>query len=98
MLFRSQKLKVEAASSINFQLLLSHFSFRKESLRIGEKSRNGEYGAAFAGNISAAAAGDGVEDIYCCRPGMRIWKADRQGKVLLTYKFKPSLGTSNCQK
>ncbi|XP_068117548.1 BLOC-2 complex member HPS5 [Hyperolius riggenbachi] len=62
---------------------------REKFWKIGNKERDGEYGACFfpAGRSSGAQQ----PLIYCSRPGSRMWEVNFEGEVLSTHQFKQLL-------
>ncbi|KAL4224655.1 Hermansky-Pudlak syndrome 5 [Mactra antiquata] len=64
---------------------LCHTSKQQYS-QIGQKLREGYYGACFLQQSTSAPM------IYCARPGSRIWEVDFEGTVLNTHQFKQLLG------
>ncbi|XP_040152979.1 Hermansky-Pudlak syndrome 5 protein homolog [Anopheles arabiensis] len=76
---------------------------REEFKQIGNRPRDGQYGASFViahPNTNASAATTTTpspplmivdeEDvrIFCSRPGSRLWEADLEGNVIRTHQFK----------
>ncbi|XDC86058.1 hypothetical protein R6Z07F_017231 [Ovis aries] len=63
---------------------------REKFWKIGNKERDGEYGACFfPGRCSA-----GQQPlIYCARPGSRMWEVNFDGEVLSTHQFKKLLSS-----
>nr|XP_019570504.1 PREDICTED: Hermansky-Pudlak syndrome 5 protein [Rhinolophus sinicus]XP_019570505.1 PREDICTED: Hermansky-Pudlak syndrome 5 protein [Rhinolophus sinicus] len=63
---------------------------REKFWKIGNKERDGEYGACFfPGRCSA-----GQQPlIYCARPGSRVWEVNFDGEVLSTHQFKKLLSS-----
>ncbi|XP_025087276.1 Hermansky-Pudlak syndrome 5 protein-like [Pomacea canaliculata] len=61
---------------------------RHQFSQIGQKSRDGKFGACFFIEPSSNYA-----VIYCARPGSRMWEVDFEGNVLNTHQFKQSLAT-----
>lgn len=62
---------------------------REKFWKIGNKERDGEYGACFfPGGRSS-----GVQQplIYCARPGSRMWEVNFEGEVQSTHQFKQLL-------
>ncbi|XP_007515951.1 BLOC-2 complex member HPS5 [Erinaceus europaeus] len=61
---------------------------REKFWKIGNKERDGEYGACFLpGKCSA-----GQQPlIYCARPGSRMWEVNFDGEVISTHQFKKLL-------
>uniref|UniRef100_A0A673MLI3 Hermansky-Pudlak syndrome 5 protein homolog n=1 Tax=Sinocyclocheilus rhinocerous TaxID=307959 RepID=A0A673MLI3_9TELE len=57
---------------------------REKFWRVGNKERDGEFGACPAGQRGQAL-------LYCARPGSRIWEASFSGEVLSTHQFKQLL-------
>ncbi|XP_019712524.1 BLOC-2 complex member HPS5 isoform X1 [Hippocampus comes] len=60
--------------------------------RVGNRERDGEYGACFFPQNKGLMAGQ-PPLLYCARPGSRIWEASFNGDVLSTQQFKQVL---NC--
>ncbi|XP_037109390.1 Hermansky-Pudlak syndrome 5 protein [Syngnathus acus] len=60
--------------------------------RVGNKERDGEYGACFFPQNKGLLGGQ-PPLLYCARPGSRIWEASFNGEVLSTQQFKQVL---NC--
>ncbi|XP_077372756.1 BLOC-2 complex member HPS5 isoform X1 [Festucalex cinctus] len=65
---------------------------REKFWRVGNKERDGEYGACFFPQNKGLLAGQ-PPLLYCARPGSRIWEASFNGEVLSTQQFKQVL---NC--
>uniref|UniRef100_A0A8C5ATQ0 Hermansky-Pudlak syndrome 5 protein homolog n=1 Tax=Gadus morhua TaxID=8049 RepID=A0A8C5ATQ0_GADMO len=63
---------------------------REKFWRIGNKERDGEYGACFFPQ-SRSPAGGPPPLLYCARPGSRIWESSFSGEVLSTHQFKQLL-------
>ncbi|KAM6960632.1 BLOC-2 complex member HPS5 [Aplochiton taeniatus] len=63
---------------------------REKFWRVGNKERDGEYGACFFPQSRSPAAGQ-PPLLYCARPGSRIWEASFDGEVLSTHQFKQLL-------
>lgn len=63
---------------------------REKFWKIGNKERDGEYGACFfSGRCSA-----GQQPlIYCARPGSRMWEVNFDGEVISTHQFKKLLSS-----
>uniref|UniRef100_A0A8C2GDS8 Hermansky-Pudlak syndrome 5 protein homolog n=1 Tax=Cyprinus carpio TaxID=7962 RepID=A0A8C2GDS8_CYPCA len=57
--------------------------------RVGNKERDGEFGACFFPQGPAGQRGQAL--LYCARPGSRIWEASFSGEVLSTHQFKQLL-------
>ncbi|XP_062859376.1 Hermansky-Pudlak syndrome 5 protein isoform X2 [Trichomycterus rosablanca] len=69
---------------------------REKFWRVGNKERDGEYGACFLPQQQAGSKGPGTATgsghlLYCARPGSRIWEANFNGEVLSTHQFKQLL-------
>ncbi|XP_067620009.1 BLOC-2 complex member HPS5 homolog [Eurosta solidaginis] len=60
----------------------------EEYKQIGNRPRDGAFGACFAISTNEAAQ---PSRIYCARPGSRIWEVDFEGEVLQTHQFKTAL-------
>uniref|UniRef100_A0A3B5B4S7 Hermansky-Pudlak syndrome 5 protein homolog n=1 Tax=Stegastes partitus TaxID=144197 RepID=A0A3B5B4S7_9TELE len=58
--------------------------------RVGNKERDGEYGACFFPQNKGLLLGQ-PPLLYCARPGSRIWEASFNGEVLSTHQFKQLL-------
>uniref|UniRef100_A0A669F7K0 Hermansky-Pudlak syndrome 5 protein homolog n=1 Tax=Oreochromis niloticus TaxID=8128 RepID=A0A669F7K0_ORENI len=58
--------------------------------RVGNKERDGEYGACFFPQNRGLLMGQ-PPLLYCARPGSRIWEASFNGEVLSTHQFKQLL-------
>ncbi|KAF3688743.1 Hermansky-Pudlak syndrome 5 protein [Channa argus] len=58
--------------------------------RIGNKERDGEYGACFFPQNRGLLVGQ-PPLLFCARPGSRIWEANFNGEVLSTHQFKQLL-------
>ncbi|XP_024859388.1 Hermansky-Pudlak syndrome 5 protein isoform X2 [Kryptolebias marmoratus] len=58
--------------------------------RVGNKERDGEYGACFFPQNRGLLVGQ-PPLLYCARPGSRIWEASFNGEVLSTHQFKQLL-------
>ncbi|XP_067091332.1 Hermansky-Pudlak syndrome 5 protein isoform X1 [Osmerus mordax] len=63
---------------------------RQKFWRVGNKERDGEYGACFFPQSRVLASGQ-APLLYCARPGSRIWEASFSGEVLSTHQFKQLL-------
>ncbi|GAB1292121.1 Hermansky-Pudlak syndrome 5 protein homolog [Apodemus speciosus] len=61
---------------------------REKFWKIGNKERDGEYGACF---FPGRCAGGQQPLIYCARPGSRMWEVNFDGEVLSTHQFKKLL-------
>lgn len=61
---------------------------REKFWKIGNKEREGEYGACF---FPGRCAGGQQPLIYCARPGSRMWEVSFDGEVLSTHQFKKLL-------
>lgn len=67
---------------------------REKFWRVGNKERDGEYGACFCPQQQAGLRGlPGATGhlLYCARPGSRVWEANFNGEVLSTHQFKQLL-------
>ncbi|GAA6221445.1 Hermansky-Pudlak syndrome 5 protein [Lates japonicus] len=64
---------------------------REKFWRVGNKERDGEYGACFFPQNRGLLVGQ-PHLLYCARPGSRIWEASFNGEVLSTHQFKQPLG------
>uniref|UniRef100_A0A672N3W9 Hermansky-Pudlak syndrome 5 protein homolog n=1 Tax=Sinocyclocheilus grahami TaxID=75366 RepID=A0A672N3W9_SINGR len=62
---------------------------REKFWRVGNKERDGEFGACFLQQSPAGQRGQAL--LYCARPGSRIWEASFGGEVLSTHQFKQLL-------
>ncbi|KAM9377854.1 BLOC-2 complex member HPS5 [Pholidichthys leucotaenia] len=63
---------------------------REKFWRVGNKERDGEYGACFFPQNKGLLVGQ-PPLLYCARPGSRIWEANFNGEVLSTHQFKQLL-------
>ncbi|KAM9351858.1 BLOC-2 complex member HPS5 [Symphorus nematophorus] len=63
---------------------------REKFWRVGNKERDGEYGACFFPQNRGLLVGQ-PPLLYCARPGSRIWEANFNGEVLSTHQFKQLL-------
>uniref|UniRef100_A0A673A9Y4 Hermansky-Pudlak syndrome 5 protein homolog n=1 Tax=Sphaeramia orbicularis TaxID=375764 RepID=A0A673A9Y4_9TELE len=63
---------------------------REKFWRVGNKERDGEYGACFFPQSKGLLVGQ-PPLLYCARPGSRIWEANFNGEVLSTHQFKQLL-------
>uniref|UniRef100_A0AAY5L7G0 Hermansky-Pudlak syndrome 5 protein homolog n=1 Tax=Esox lucius TaxID=8010 RepID=A0AAY5L7G0_ESOLU len=63
---------------------------REKFWRVGNKERDGEYGACFFPLSRGQTAGQ-PPLLYCARPGSRLWEANFTGEVLSTHQFKQLL-------
>ncbi|MCI4382003.1 hypothetical protein PGIGA_G00258540 [Pangasianodon gigas] len=78
---------------------------REKFWRVGNKERDGEYGACFLPQQQTGSRTPGagiVHLVYCARPGSRIWEANFSGEVLSTHQFKqllacPALPLISCK-
>lgn len=66
------------------------FDFREKFWRVGNKERDGEYGACFFPQNRGLLVGQPAL-LYCARPGSRIWEVNFSGEVLSTHQFKQLL-------
>lgn len=64
--------------------------FREKFWRVGNKERDGEYGACFFPQNRGLLVGQ-PPLLYCARPGSRVWEASFNGEVLSTHQFKQLL-------
>uniref|UniRef100_A0A8B9RAT0 Hermansky-Pudlak syndrome 5 protein homolog n=1 Tax=Astyanax mexicanus TaxID=7994 RepID=A0A8B9RAT0_ASTMX len=67
---------------------------REKFWRVGNKERDGEYGACFCPQQQTGLRGlPGATGhlLYCARPGSRVWEANFNGEVLSTHQFKQLL-------
>ncbi|KAK6472920.1 Hermansky-Pudlak syndrome 5 protein-like isoform X1 [Huso huso] len=64
---------------------------REKFWRIGNKERDGEYGACFFPAVRNPGSSQAL--IYCARPGSRMWEVNFEGKVLSTHQFKQLLAS-----
>uniref|UniRef100_A0A8C7Y874 Hermansky-Pudlak syndrome 5 protein homolog n=1 Tax=Oryzias sinensis TaxID=183150 RepID=A0A8C7Y874_9TELE len=62
---------------------------REKFWRVGNKERDGEYGACFYSHSKGLLGQSPL--LYCARPGSRIWEANFNGEVLSTHQFKQLL-------
>ncbi|CAN9499389.1 unnamed protein product [Ophioblennius macclurei] len=60
--------------------------------RVGQKERDGEYGACFFPQNRGLLVGQ-PPLLYCARPGSRVWEASFNGEVLSTHQFKQLLAS-----
>ncbi|CAL9696958.1 unnamed protein product [Knipowitschia caucasica] len=58
--------------------------------RVGNKERDGEYGACFFPQNRGLFSGQ-PPLLYCARPGSRVWEANFNGDVVSTHQFKQLL-------
>ncbi|XP_060624031.2 BLOC-2 complex member HPS5 isoform X1 [Anolis sagrei] len=65
---------------------------REKFWKIGNKERDGEYGACFF--PVGKTCGSQQSLIYCARPGSRMWEVNFEGDVLSTHQFKQLLSSS----
>uniref|UniRef100_A0A3Q3RQ75 Hermansky-Pudlak syndrome 5 protein homolog n=1 Tax=Mastacembelus armatus TaxID=205130 RepID=A0A3Q3RQ75_9TELE len=63
---------------------------RSKFWRVGNKERDGEYGACFFPQNKGLLVGQ-PPLLFCARPGSRIWEASFNGEVLSTHQFKQLL-------
>ncbi|XP_035251534.1 Hermansky-Pudlak syndrome 5 protein isoform X1 [Anguilla anguilla] len=63
---------------------------REKFWRVGNKERDGEYGACFFPQGRGLGASQ-PPLLYCARPGSRVWEANFSGEVLSTHQFKQLL-------
>ncbi|XP_032096809.1 Hermansky-Pudlak syndrome 5 protein isoform X1 [Sapajus apella] len=61
---------------------------REKFWKIGNKERDGEYGACF---FPGRCSGGQQPLIFCARPGSRMWEVNFDGEVLSTHQFKKLL-------
>uniref|UniRef100_A0A8C9X5B7 Hermansky-Pudlak syndrome 5 protein homolog n=1 Tax=Sander lucioperca TaxID=283035 RepID=A0A8C9X5B7_SANLU len=71
-------------------IFLSLPAFREKFWRVGNKERDGEYGACFFPQNRGLLVGQ-PPLLYSARPGSRIWEASFNGEVLSTHQFKQPL-------
>ncbi|XP_075784220.1 BLOC-2 complex member HPS5 [Pelodiscus sinensis] len=64
---------------------------REKFWKIGNKERDGEYGACFF--PVGKNCGNQQPLIYCARPGSRMWEVNFEGEVLSTHQFKQLLSS-----
>uniref|UniRef100_A0A674KGJ3 Hermansky-Pudlak syndrome 5 protein homolog n=1 Tax=Terrapene triunguis TaxID=2587831 RepID=A0A674KGJ3_9SAUR len=64
---------------------------REKFWKIGNKERDGEYGACFF--PAGKNCGSQQPLIYCARPGSRMWEVNFEGEVLSTHQFKQLLSS-----
>ncbi|KAM9147561.1 BLOC-2 complex member HPS5 isoform 2-T5 [Pangshura tecta] len=64
---------------------------REKFWKIGNKERDGEYGACFF--PAGKSCGTQQPLIYCARPGSRMWEVNFEGEVLSTHQFKQLLSS-----
>ncbi|XP_029438238.1 Hermansky-Pudlak syndrome 5 protein [Rhinatrema bivittatum] len=64
---------------------------REKFWKIGNKERDGEYGACFF--PTGKNCGSQQPLIYCSRPGSRMWEVNFEGEVLSTHQFKQLLSS-----
>ncbi|KAL7867731.1 hypothetical protein SRHO_G00091150 [Serrasalmus rhombeus] len=68
---------------------------REKFWRVGNKERDGEYGACFCPQQQQAGlrgvTGATGHLLFCARPGSRVWEANFNGEVLSTHQFKQLL-------
>ncbi|XP_053128529.1 BLOC-2 complex member HPS5 [Hemicordylus capensis] len=64
---------------------------REKFWKIGNKERDGEYGACFF--PAGKSCGSQQSLIYCARPGSRMWEVNFEGEVLSTHQFKQLLSS-----
>ncbi|XP_060742395.1 Hermansky-Pudlak syndrome 5 protein [Tachysurus vachellii] len=67
---------------------------REKFWRVGNKERDGEYGACYLPQQQTGSRTPGTGNthlVYCARPGSRIWEANFSGEVLSTHQFKQLL-------
>ncbi|XP_077177694.1 BLOC-2 complex member HPS5 [Paroedura picta] len=64
---------------------------REKFWKIGNKERDGEYGACFF--PAGKSCGSQQPLIYCARPGSRMWEVNFDGEVLSTHQFKSLLSS-----
>uniref|UniRef100_A0A3B3Z7X9 HPS5-like beta-propeller domain-containing protein n=1 Tax=Periophthalmus magnuspinnatus TaxID=409849 RepID=A0A3B3Z7X9_9GOBI len=60
--------------------------------RVGNKERDGEYGACFFPQNRGLLLGQ-PPLLYCARPGSRVWEANFNGEVVSTHQFKQLLAS-----
>ncbi|XP_073514306.1 BLOC-2 complex member HPS5 [Phyllobates terribilis] len=65
---------------------------REKFWKIGNKERDGEYGACFFPGGRSSGAQQPL--IYCARPGSRMWEVSFEGEVLSTHQFKQLLSSA----
>ncbi|XP_023406567.1 BLOC-2 complex member HPS5 isoform X2 [Loxodonta africana] len=63
---------------------------REKFWKIGNKERDGEYGACF---FPGRCSGGQQPLIYCARPGSRMWEVTFDGDVISTHQFKKLLSS-----
>ncbi|KAM6157487.1 LOW QUALITY PROTEIN: BLOC-2 complex member HPS5 [Rhynchocyon petersi] len=63
---------------------------REKFWKIGNKERDGEYGACF---FPGKCSGSQQPLIYCARPGSRMWEVNFDGDVISTHQFKKLLAS-----
>lgn len=67
------------------------WSYREKFWKIGNKERDGEYGACFF--PIGKSCGSQQTLLYCARPGSRMWEVNFEGEVLSTHQFKQLLSS-----
>ncbi|XP_030747251.1 Hermansky-Pudlak syndrome 5 protein homolog isoform X2 [Sitophilus oryzae] len=63
-------------------------------IQLGKKLRNGAYGACFFINNRNHDSEISLQEecrIFCARPGLRLWEANTEAQVIMTYQFKESV-------
>ncbi|KAM9855043.1 BLOC-2 complex member HPS5 [Aulostomus maculatus] len=63
---------------------------REKFWRVGNKERDGEYGACFVPQNRGLSVGH-PPLLFCARPGSRVWEASFNGEVLSTHQFRQLL-------
>lgn len=76
--------------TVVMSFLASVCLFREKFWRVGNKERDGEFGACFFPQNRGLLMGQ-PPLLYCARPGSRIWEASFNGEVLSTHQFKQLL-------
>ncbi|XP_069479889.1 BLOC-2 complex member HPS5 isoform X2 [Ambystoma mexicanum] len=64
---------------------------REKFWKIGNKERDGDYGACFFPAMRSSASQQPL--IYCARPGSRMWEVNFDGEVQSTHQFKQLLSS-----
>uniref|UniRef100_A0A8C1Q3L8 Hermansky-Pudlak syndrome 5 protein homolog n=1 Tax=Cyprinus carpio TaxID=7962 RepID=A0A8C1Q3L8_CYPCA len=87
----SRVVQLDTGQHIDTNILKTKLSstLREKFWRVGNKERDGEFGACFFPQGPAGQRGQAL--LYCARPGSRIWEASFSGEVLSTHQFKQLL-------
>jgi len=87
---KKEVINVTVSLGYSQQCFFPSAAFREKFWRVGNKERDGEYGACFFPQNRGLLVGQ-PPLLYSARPGSRIWEASFNGEVLSTHQFKQPL-------